>query len=528
MRPICLALALLISTTALTQLRIDVTHYRFSIDLNDQNDTIYGKADIVFTANADLDTVELDLSNLNSSGKGMTVTKIVKGDQGPAHLYRQAPEKLSISKSVRKGDIDSVTIFYKGIPADGLIIAKSRFGRRTIFSDNWPNRGHHWLPCVDDVADKASVEFIVTAPRHYGIVSNGILVDESDLKGSLKRSHWREDIPLPTKIMVIGVADFAVREEGETHGIPVSTWVFPENKEAGFFDYAPARDVLSFFIDYFGPYPYKKLANVQSMTLFGGMENASAIFYNQNYVNGHRDQYTLMAHEITHQWFGDMVSEKKFGHLWLSEGFANYFSIVYMQHKFGVDTALEMLEDDRAKAIAFSKKNSSPVVDTISSYLDLLNANSYEKGCWVLRMLHHQLGDSVFKTCIRNYYKTFAGKNADSRDFQQICEKVSGLDLSVFFQQWLYTPGIPNLHISWKYLARDKKINITVRQSQKTPFVFPLEILAEDRGKKGQLATLKISRNIQTFSIPIDKKPAKLIADPQRNLLFEGNVKEEK
>ncbi|MBK8142123.1 MAG: hypothetical protein IPK57_14870 [Chitinophagaceae bacterium] len=146
---------------------------------------------------------------------------------------------------------------YKGYPADGLIISKNQFGNRTFFADNWPNRAHNWFPCVDDPADKASVEFAITAPEKYKVVANGLLIQETPLKNKKKLTQWKETVPLPTKVMVIGVADFAVHLSGMVNNcIPVTSWVFPENIE-GFMDYALAKDILTFYTNYIGPYAYQ-------------------------------------------------------------------------------------------------------------------------------------------------------------------------------------------------------------------------------------------------------------------------------
>ena len=134
--------------------------------------------------------------------------------------------------------------------------------------------------------------------------------------------------------MVIGVADFAVNLSGTINEcIPVYSWVYPEDRDKGFYDYAQAAEILPWFIKNVGPYAYKKLANVQSKTRFGGLENANTIFYSEHSVNGNRQSESLMVHEIAHQWFGNYATEKSFAHLWLSEGFATYMTILYMENK---------------------------------------------------------------------------------------------------------------------------------------------------------------------------------------------------
>jgi aminopeptidase N len=322
--------------------------------------------------------------------------------------------------------------------------------------------------------------------------------------------------------MVIGVADFAVGLAGSINScIPVYSWVYPEERDKGFYDYAQALDIMPYFIKKVGPYGYNKLANVQSKTTFGGLENANTIFYHENSITGNRKSEALMAHEIAHQWFGNMATEKTFAHLWLSEGFATFMTIAYMESRYGRDTALAMRKEDREQVIDFAKKEESAVVNETTDYMKLLNTNSYQKGGWVLHMLQAQLGDSIFWKCVRNYYATYAGKNADTRDLQTVFENTSGKDLSVFFNQWLYTPGVPKLAVEWKYLSNERKLLVTVTQLQKNTFSFPLDI--EIKTAKGNsMRTITVARNEQRFSIPVNGTVSGIVVDPHTTLLFEA------
>jgi aminopeptidase N len=516
-------------TSSIAQSTIDVLGYSFTIELNDDNNTIKGVARINFIAKEDLNSFSLDLSLPNRDRKGMMVSNVgLIAPNSSRPTFKQEADKLIIDyrQTIRKGDTTSIFINYEGIPSDGLIISKNKYGHRTFFADNWPNRGHNWLPCIDEPGDKASVEFIITAPQHYQVVANGILVEETNLSNNKKLTHWKEDVPVATKVMVIGAADFAVNLAGMIDNcIPVYSWVFPEDRDKGFYDYALAMEIMPFFIKNVGPYGYKKLANVQSKTTFGGLENANTIFYHENSIDGTRRSETLLSHEIAHQWFGNMATEKSFAHLWLSEGFATYMTTLYMENKYGADTATSMIEEDRQEIIEFAKTSDRPVVDDTKDYMELLNANSYQKGGWVLHMLRKQLGDSIFWRSVRSYYATYAGKNADTKDLQHIFEKVSGKNLSTFFQQWLYTPGLPKLEVNWRYLPAEKKVSVSVKQLQKTLFSFPLEIqLTNSAGTKA----INISKQEETFFIPVKEKPAKLILDPNTILLFAGTVTEKK
>ena len=520
-----------ISVSVTAQRNIDVVHYQYSIDLSDTSDIIRGKASVWFKALKPVSYIELDFSKYNQ-GKGMAVLGVYEGERDDNRLsIADNDDKLRIylRDTLKEGAEQLVTIFYWGKPKDGLIISKNKYGHRTFFADNWPNRAHSWIPCVDDPSDKASVEFIVTAPSHYQVVSNGIMIKETNLLNNKKLTHYKEDVPLPTKVMVIAVADFAVDKVGVVNNVPVYSWVFPENKKEGFYDYAIAKDILAFYINYIGPYPYKKLANVQAKTRFGGMENAGAIFYFENSVTGNRLQETLFSHEIVHQWFGDMATEKSFAHLWLSEGFATYLTHIYVEAKYGTDSLNNRMHNERDEIIDFVKFYRKPVVDSVSPYMQLLNTNSYQKGGWVLHMLRRQLGDSIFKKSIRKYYETYAGKNADTRDLQKVFELVSGQNLEKFFTQWLYTPENPQLDIKWKYDVKLSKLMITVKQLQASVFSFPLVIrLGKKRTPAPQLLNLNISKKTETFTFPVADGVAMINADPFTSLLAEISVSEMK
>jgi len=449
-------------------------------------------------------------------------------------LFDHAGDHLTIQlkNPGKAGETRTFKISYRGVPSDGLVFSKNKFGQRTIFADNWPNRARNWLPCVDHLSDKASVEFMVTAPDHYRVISNGLLEEESMMDGYRKFAHWKETVALPTKVMVIGLADFAVHNEGSVDCIPVSSWVFPQDKIKGFYDYGQAMEILPFFIKTVGPYAYKKLANVEAVTIFGGMENASAIFYNDKSITGKRSHSEeLMAHEIAHQWFGNTVTESGWPHVWLSEGFATEMTNLYLENKYGADTLRSRLKKDRETIIEFAKKRFTPIVDSSerNNFLALLNNNSYEKGGWVLHMLRRKLGDSLFWQGIHNYYATYAGKNASTDDFRKIMEATSGIGLKDFFQQWLYNPGHPVLKISWQYNAKKKMLQLKIIQEQKQLFNFPLELAFKNTGSaENDKKTILIRDKITLVEIPVDAPPIQVIADPETNLLFQGKIVQEK
>lgn len=527
-------LALLFSGSITAQTKTDILHYRFALELNDLNDTIVGSTRVTLITTAAGRSVTLDLQGVSPKGKGMIVGRTVfpyvanGNDNAPVSRFTHQQNKLTIEalQPFNAGDTLQLLIQYKGIPEDGLIISKNSYGKRTFFADNWPNRAHHWIPCVDEPGDKATVEFIVTAPSQYQVVSNGIQLEETNVTIDKKRTHWREDVPLPTKVMVIGVASFAVQHAGFVNNcIPVSSWVFPENADKGFYDYSIGTEVLAFYDQYIGPYPYRKLANVQSKTIYGGMENAGAIFYYEQSVTGQQSEQGLFAHEIVHQWFGDMATEKSFAHLWLSEGFATYLTHIFMEHKYGTDSLSKRMKEDRASVLSFVKKSKRPVVDSTPNYKSLLNANSYQKGGWVLHMLRREIGDSMFHAGVRAYYDLYKGRNAETKELQAVFERVSGKSLATFFNQWLYRGVNPQIQISWKNDPATDGLIITIDQVQKGgPFEMPLEMELNYEGNSKEVRRFDLSKSAHSFLITGKGTLLKVIPDPGTNLLADFTI----
>ncbi len=498
---------------------IDVLNYHFDIDLNDSVDVIRGETHMEILFRKDVERFYLDLTNRDDKGVGMVIKEVLENGEKVSFMHQD--DKLVINiLPAEEGMTREYQIRYQGIPRDGLIISENKFGDRTFFGDNWPNRAHHWLPVVDHPSDKALLEFLIHAPGHYGVVANGTKVDEFH-DGTRIFSHWKTSVPLPTKLMVIGVSPFSVQQFKSSSGVPISTWVYPQNSAEGFHDYSIAKRPLDFFESYVGPYPFSKLANVQSKTVFGGMENAGCIFYRENTVTGYQEHETLFAHEIAHQWFGDAISERNWHHIWLSEGFATYLTDIYLEHVKGREEFLASLMDEKRKVIRFSKRNLVPIVDTSQEVsIRLLNSNSYDKAAWVLHMLRRELGDDQFQQCLRAFYDEFKYRNALTEDFQKVVESISGRDFNSFFKQWFYQAGHPVLSIKWKY--RKKEIKLTIVQHQQHQcFEFPLEIKIEDGNGNSLKETLYVNTTEQVFEIKSRFKPSKIILDPDSWLLFE-------
>jgi aminopeptidase N len=499
---------------------IDIRHYEFTLEVNDSTDVLSGKATIEILFKKSTEEFELDLIN------GMEVTSILKDGKPVRFIHQNNRIKIILSSSAHSGNLTSFVITYKGIPQDGLIIGKNKFKDRGFFGDNWPDRGHHWLPVVDHPSDKASVDFIIIAPSHYQVVSNGIRIEESMIDSKRKLTHWREEADIPVKVMVVGIAPFAIQYVGKVDDIMVESWVYPQNKAEGFSDYAIALKVLDYFHHHIGPYPYKKLANVQSKTRWGGLENASAIFYAESTVDGKGSQERLIAHEVAHQWFGNSASEKDWHHVWLSEGSATYFSNLYMEYSYGYDVLKEEQKKERAEVVAYFGANPGPVVDTtIHDINTILNPNTYQKAGWVLHMLRHRIGDIAFWNGVQKYYSTYRNANALTGDFQRLMEEASGTNLSEFFSQWLWHGGHPKITGTWHYNPASKEISVIIDQVQTSGlFNFPLEIGVRTAKSGWALTTVSIAEKTNKIQFASAEKPEELVLDPNVWLLFEGKI----
>jgi len=498
---------------------IDIIHYEFNISVNDTCNIIVGSAKITLKFNGPVLSFDLDLKNIDSNGKGMTIKSVTCSTGNIKWYHSNDKVNITLDSQVVAGTTGEVDINYSGIPADGLIISKNKFGDRTFFADHWPDRARNYLPCVDNPADKATVDFIIISPRRYEVVASGYLVEESDISDGTKLTHWKEDVPLPTKVMTFGVASFAVQLAGNVNGIPVWTWVYRENRKEGFYDYSVALKPLALYCNLIGPYSYEKLANVQSKTIFGGLENAGCIFYSENSVTGKGNAESLMAHEIAHQWFGNSVTEADWHHIWLSEGFATYLTSVYLEKTYGRDKLNESMKSARDRIIRSFERSTGPVIDTtITDLMKLLSTNSYQKGAWVLHMLRQELGDQLFWKGMQLFYKQFRNSNALTSDFEKVMEEVSGKNLEKFFHQWLYIPGQPDLKITKEVGKGKGYFDIIIEQTQNTVFTFNLELSVKDsEGTRIE----KVAIKDKITKIHVRGEPGyEIIPDPDIKLLF--------
>ena len=513
----------------------DVINYDLEIGLSEKSDQIAGIANITLVLNKNIKQIPLDFTGLN-------IQSILINNSKAYYNYQEG--KIFIeSKKFKANQTLIVSIVYNGKPDDGLIIGKNVHGNRSVFADNWPNRARFWFPCKDHPSDKASVSYTIHAPSKWKVVANGALIEKPKVsaenaigsKGSRHTWKWKSNVPIPTYNMVIGAAEMDITTLGVASfafspsslrsdgSIEISNYTFPEDTEKSQASFARSIEMVNFFSTKIGPFPYEKLANVQSSTRFGGMENASAIFYSQEAIAKGRNIESTVSHEIAHQWFGDSVTEKEWHHLWLSEGFATYFGALFFEQSDGRDNFIERMKKSK-KRIFQSKVTDRPIVDyEVSDLFKLLNSNNYPKGAWVLHMLRGLLGDEVFFKGISKYYSEYNNKTALTNDFMKIMEEVSGKNLQYFFDQWIFRPGYPIIEFEQNWIPKNNgkgKMIITINQTQKKEwptFIFESKLCWDEN----KCIPIKVDQKTQWFEIISNIKPDSIYIDPENWILMD-------
>ena len=513
---------------------IDILNYKFHLNLNDTTDIIHGSALITLSIKESEPRVRLDLVSQDKKGKGMKVHGVTFNGKEVAYTHKDNALLIETG-GLGYSSSDNINVEYSGDPITGLIIGPNMHGDRTFFSDNWPNKARNWLPLVDHPYDKSTSEFIVVAPNHYQVISNGLLVEETNLNRNFKKTHWKQSVPISCWLYALGVAEFAIDYVDYFEGKSIQTWVYKQDRDKGFYDFKiPTKHTLEFFSDYIGPFAYEKLANVQSNSVKGGMESATAIFYSDVAVTGDRSVRwrNVVIHEVAHQWFGNCVTEYDWDDVWLSEGFATYFTLMFREHAYGRDDFVNGLNEAKNRVYSHYKtdKGSSIVHDNLKDMKDVLTYSlQYQKGAWVLHMLRNYIGEDNFREGIRTYYKKYYNSNTTTEEFKKEMEFVSGMDLDFFFDQWLYNGGNIILDGGWSYDERKRRVEVNINQVQDDGYIFkmPLElgIYYEDENLF-KLETVKLEKEKGRFYIATDTKPKNIKIDPFTKLLARWDFNE--
>ena len=510
-------------------------HYDVAVAFNDQiTEITTARTEIT------LQVIKPNLTSIDLDFGDMPIDSVSVA--GVPARFERKPELLNVvlARPAKQGDKLDITVNYHGRPKDGLIFATDRDGRASATGDNWPNRVHQWIPCLDHPSAKATVSFTVAAPPRELVVANGKSVTMT--RNGMAPALWRfeETKPIPAYCMVIAVSEGAKIDANEPSVTPLSYYVAKRDAAYAPKGFSVAAPALSFFSQTVAPYPYEKLALIVGATRFGGMENSSAIVFTNNLFDLRSNEKmsprfgiptrieSVVAHEIAHQWFGDSVTESTWADLWLSEGFATYCAGLFIE-RYENETAFRAyMQEAAGRYFTYEKKRSAPIHDTATQDLmKLLNENNYEKGAWVLHMLRERLGDEAFFKGLRDYYNAHREANATTEDLRDALERASGKNLREFFARWVYGSGHPvyELHYgSVEHSGAGEFLTITLNQIQTgEAFLDPvaIEIVCADATKKrytisptSKTATLQV--HLDTFATA---KAIKL--DPDDALLKE-------
>jgi len=451
---------------------------------------------------------------------------------------------IPLSAPAHAGERLDVNIRYEGKPSKGLyfILPDKEYPDRPpqVWSQGESEDTHYYLPTYDYPNDRLTTETILTVPESWVTVANGKLISISEAHDGMKTWTWRESFPSST-YLITAVAGALDEVKDSWRGIPVNYYAPKGRGDRLSINYGRTPQMIELFSMKLGVnYPWEKYD--QSMVddfVAGGMENSSATTNTSSslrnpklvpeYPTGEDD---LISHELGHQWFGDLVTCKDWGDIWLNEGFATFMETVWTEAHFGKDQA----DYDRWEAAHswFAQHNlyEKPIVRHDFNDSGEFDGNAYTKGGWVLYMLRHQLGDDAFYAGLKHYLEVNRGKNVVTADLSKAIEEATHTNVDRFFNQWLYGAGAPKFDLSYTYDDAKHEVALTVKQTQKVEgrvglFRIPTEVeITTASGPK--LFPITVSKESELFSFPTDSAPLMVLFDKGGQILKSADFHKEK
>ncbi len=510
---------------------VDVRHIRLDLQVDLPKKAVDGVATLRFTSLRELRHLGLD-------AVGFKVNKVTlaRGDgDGATARFGHDGKTLTVDfePAWPAGQAGTLRVDYQvREPKEGLHF----FGPTkdtpdaplTVWSQGEPVSNRHWFPCLDQPDQRQSTEIVVTVPRDFVAVSNGKLVQRADYGDSRSTFHWLQSQPHPSYLVTLVVGQFDVVEE-EWDGVPVSYYVPRGEKDKVGRTFGRTRAMLDFFSKRFGVrYPWEKYAQVVAYQFGGGMENTSATTLGDALVDERSaldgDADGLIAHELAHQWWGDLLTCRDWAHVWLNEGFASFAECLWDEQRFGADAYVYNLYRKSSGAISGGKAR--PVVDRHYSNPDsMFDARAYPKGAWVLHMLRRRLGDDAFWRAVRRYAEDNRLKSVETSDFRRVLERETGRDLGRFFYDWTERPGSPVVDVATEYLAGPRQARVVVKQTQAgEAFHFPLTLAFHVPGtEKPVVVEQEMTDKESTVLVPLPGRPSRVDVDTGYAVLAELN-----
>ncbi len=492
------------------QKNIDILHYHLKIDLDTESKLIY--AEVKITANKLRSP--LDKMQLNFYGN-MKLHRIY-AQSGDLNFHR-IKNLISIDISELEEDTLEIIVKYSGSPKkigfNGLVFGEIN-NIPLIYTLNEPDYTPSWLPCDDDPEDKALIDVEITNDSNFVSVSNGRLISVK-FDGDKKTYHWKSNYPISTYL--IGVYSSTYSKFTETYKsisgkeIQLEYYVLPNHLDAAKKDFAEHKDMLRAFENLFGEYPFvnDKYGVAEFLWNYGAMENQTITGIGYNFITGKNFSRDILAHELSHHWWGNAVGLKNWKNIWLNEGFASYSEALFLEYKFG-QPALQS---------SMRSKFNENFRGALYNPVNLFSETVYDKGAWVLHMLRNEIGDSNFFNSLRKYYEVYRYENASTEDFKIICESVSKLKLDKFFDDWIYNDkGI----IRCFYNVSDdqnKTISITQSSDEFDNFHFNLDLKIIYSDGSSETKTFRVVQSQSIFELNTTKKIKEVIPDPEGKLL---------
>lgn len=463
----------------------------------------------------------------------------VRGHDGTALDFDVTDEKLIIypATPLPADQETTIAIDYAVVrPEKGLHFRTPRMGYSEAETQCWtqgePEDTRYWLPCFDFPNERTTTEIRIQVPEGHRGLSNGDLIAQNE-----NTWHWKlEQEHVPYLINLV-VGQFVEITE-EVDGIPLAYYVLPGFEEEAKNTFNKTADMMRFFQERLGmKYPWSQYSQVcVADFIAGGMENTTLTTLTERTLHDDAAHQTyssdgLVAHELAHQWFGDLLTCRDWSHLWLNEGFATYCEVLYTHHDLGPEAASHELWSNAQRVFDIDRDGArAPIVrNTYGSPDDLFTARVYEKGGWVLHMLRHKLGDDLFFEGVRSYLATFRNGVVETNDLMRTFEKVSGVGLEGFFDQWVYHGGYPMLDIQYEWKGDHAIAQVIIDQKQtvdeKTPlFAFDsvLRFVGEDWTHDEPIS---VSEQEHTFHVKLPGKPDYVRFDPGYTLLAKVNFR---
>lgn len=409
-----------------------------------------------------------------------------------------------------------------------------------IWTQGETENNSRWFPTIDKPNERCTQEIFVTVDQRFKTLSNGLLVSSTDHEDGSRTDHWKMDQPHAPYLFMLAVGEYAVvRETWEE--LPVEYYVEPDFEKDAKAIFPHTVEMLSFFSEKLGiKYPWSKYAQVIVRDyVSGAMENTTAVVFGEfmqlpaRELIDERFNEKIVAHELVHHWFGDLVTCESWANLPLNEGFANYGEYLWLEYKYGKDEADYHLLGEWNSYLATSDYRLHPLIHF--GYRDrenMFDQHSYEKGGSVLHMLRNYIGDEAFFIAIQQYLEKFQYQAAEAHDLRLIFEKVTGEDLNWFFDQWFFEQGHPELDLSYQFIDSTGVLEFTVRQEQDPEynlpvFKIPTELLIYTENEEPLRRAIVIDQREQTFRFELPSAPKFVNFDPEKALLARIREKKE-